>query len=70
MGKRWNNEKFQFHYGSVKSNMINLVEMFAGEFQFHYGSVKSEKIIFNYDLFKKFQFHYGSVKRWFRKGNL
>jgi len=31
---------FQFHYGSVKSNLLILINMEQVKFQFHYGSVK------------------------------
>ncbi len=56
------NDKFQFHYGSIKSieNPVDKIQDFV--FQFHYGSIKSRmpnKIPLS-DM--EFQFHYGSIK--------
>ena len=39
-GDVYGNEKFQFHYGSVKSAMATMSVHRTKKFQFHYGSVK------------------------------
>ena len=38
--KAQNRNEFQFHYGSVKRELIALLEVVKTIFQFHYGSVK------------------------------
>jgi len=55
---------FQFHYGSVKSNIAIQSLLNSLLFQFHYGSVKRVAIRFILNIAFKFQFHYGSVKSW------
>ena len=55
-------EKFQFHYGSIKSKLTRLAELEGFSFQFHYGSIKSLQEVFDESSNPGFQFHYGSIK--------
>ena len=55
--------KFQFHYGTVKSDQIPDEFDAICKFQFHYGTVKSFEAADVADWVFGFQFHYGTVKR-------
>jgi len=54
---------FQFHYGSVKSEVVKKKYVLMCLFQFHYGSVKRLVTPTQREAHVLFQFHYGSVKR-------
>ena len=54
--------KFQFHYGTIKSEYRQKHSFPLSEFQFHYGTIKSQWESPNPSTFNVFQFHYGTIK--------
>ena len=54
--------KFQFHYGTIKSNYWCNSFGDYGWFQFHYGTIKSIEASQMVVAIYEFQFHYGTIK--------
>ena len=55
--------KFQFHNGSIKSQVDNIIGNWLFQFQFHNGSIKSYIVGIVAMTTLMFQFHNGSIKR-------
>ena len=53
---------FQFHYGTIKTNMNNDFLKLIRQFQFHYGTIKTACTLYQCNINRKFQFHYGTIK--------
>ena len=60
----------QFHYGSIKTKLIESFQFEEGTSQFHYGSIKTKSESKSQDSFDKSQFHYGSIKTYYWDGSL
>ncbi len=54
--------KFQFHYGAIKTKEINAISVYITEFQFHYGAIKTIQNTIKKCAKQLFQFHYGAIK--------
>ena len=53
---------FQFHKGSIKTELHNVIELGVEVFQFHKGSIKTYRGKMIESYFSLFQFHKGSIK--------
>ena len=53
---------FQFHNGSIKSQMYTSHLWQRQQFQFHNGSIKSSLALTTTSISYEFQFHNGSIK--------
>ena len=54
--------KFQFHYGTIKSAVMQSSDPLVKLFQFHYGTIKSCNQETRNERRREFQFHYGTIK--------
>ena len=53
---------FQFHKGTIKTNVVNAASNAVRAFQFHKGTIKTvEAMTHNYNS-QTFQFHKGTIK--------
>ena len=53
---------FQFHYGAIKTYVVEHKGHFAQPFQFHYGAIKTARMSVLLLKHNTFQFHYGAIK--------
>ena len=53
---------FQFHKGTIKTNMYTARKMFYEPFQFHKGTIKTDVEPTEVFPVKLFQFHKGTIK--------
>ncbi len=57
-----NYRRFQFHKGSIKTEITRLFAVSSNAFQFHKGSIKTEEAKVKLIIQALFQFHKGSIK--------
>ena len=55
--------KFQYHYGTIKSITIFIFRKPPTKFQYHYGTIKSYTWPSQNNSQDRFQYHYGTIKR-------
>ena len=55
-------QKFQFHFGAIKSTLDEKILPLSIEFQFHFGAIKRIRISLHSRSLHRFQFHFGAIK--------
>ena len=58
------NEQFQFHKGTIRTNMLGSHAENSSEFQFHKGTIRTKLLRLLMEHFLLFQFHKGTIRTW------
>ena len=61
---------FQFHKGTIRTSLCNVLRVPSTSFQFHKGTIRTEFKGCLPNLSNSFQFHKGTIRTGYGEGNI